>query len=107
VLTAERYRMVALPTSPPRPGIAAGNAALTGERWTISPAGLGLFLAGLAEPMALGEIELDDGSTAVGFQCDAAAATEAKDITSFGGWRAYLRHLTATRPLVSAVPMRG
>jgi allophanate hydrolase len=99
VLTAQRYRMVALASTPPKPGIlrSAEGASLIGERWTISPAGLGRFLAGLPEPMSLGEIELDDGSTAVGFHCDAAAAATARDITEFGGWRAYLRHLIATR----------
>lgn len=101
VLTAGRYRMVALPTSPPKPGIlpVAEGAPLAGERWTISPAGLGLFLAGLAGPMTLGEIELEDGSTAVGVYCTTHAATSARDITEFGDWRAYLRYLTATRPM--------
>jgi allophanate hydrolase len=99
VLTAQRYRMVALPTTPPKPGIlrSAEGASLIGERWTISPAGLGHFLAGLPAPMSLGEIELDDGSSAVGFHCDPTAAAAALDITEFGSWRAYLRHLTATR----------
>jgi allophanate hydrolase len=99
VATAERYRMVALPGSPPRPGIlrAADGAPLVGERWTISPAALGRFLAGLSESMTLGEIELEDGSTAVGFQCDPLVAATATDITEFRDWRTYLRHLTATR----------
>lgn len=101
VLTAARYRMVALPASPPRPGIvcAGEGAALVGERWTISPAGLGHFIVGLPEAIAPGEIELADGSTAVGFPCDTAVAATAKDITEFGDWRAYLRHLTANRPM--------
>ena len=101
VLTAEEYRMVALPTTPPKPGIlrAAEGAPLIGERWTLSPGALGRFLAGLPAPMTLGEIELDDGATAIGFHCDSPAAAAAKDITEFGGWRAYLRHLTATRPM--------
>ncbi|HET6501839.1 MAG TPA: allophanate hydrolase [Amycolatopsis sp.] len=100
VLTAERYRMVALPGTP-QPGVvrAKPGAALTGERWTISPGGLGRFLAGLPEPLVLGEIELEDGGTAIGVQCTAETAATAKDITEFGDWRAYLRHLTATRPL--------
>jgi allophanate hydrolase len=101
VLTAERYRMVALPARMPQPGVvrAKAGAALTGERWTISPGGLGRFLAGLPEPLVLGEIELAGGATAVGVQCTAETAATAKDITEFGDWRAYLRHLTATRPL--------
>lgn len=99
VLTAERYRMVALPTVPPTPGIvrARPGAALAGERWTISPAGLERFLAGLPEGTVPGEIKLEGGSVARGFHCDADQAVAAKDITKFGDWRAYLRHLTAIR----------
>jgi allophanate hydrolase len=101
VQTACRYRMVALPTDPPKPGIlpVADGAPLLGERWTISPAGLDSFLAGLAGPQSLGEIELEDGSTAVGVHCTPLAAANARDITEFGDWRAYLRYLTATRPM--------
>ncbi|MFD8498678.1 allophanate hydrolase [Amycolatopsis sp. NPDC059657] len=100
VLTAEEYRMVALPTTPPKPGllhVGAGGAALEGERWLLSPAALGKFLAGLPAPMLLGRILLDDGTEAVGFFCDPSAAEGAKDITAFGGWRAYLRRIIACR----------
>ncbi|GAB2958415.1 hypothetical protein LWP59_11150 [Amycolatopsis acidiphila] len=101
VETAGSYRMVALPTSPPQPGIlpVAGGAPLAGERWTISPAGLGSFLDGLPQPMRPGEIELADGSTAMSFHCGVPAGAHARDITRFDDWRAYLRHLTATRPM--------
>lgn len=97
--TAPHYRMVVLPDC--RPGVlpATDGAALTGERWTLSPAALGWFLAGLERPFTLGELELEDGDTAVGCHCAAAAAEEGRDITAFGDWRAYLRHLTATRPM--------
>ncbi|WP_370948265.1 allophanate hydrolase [Amycolatopsis sp. cg5] len=100
VLTAEEYRMVALPTTPPKPGllhVGSGGAALEGERWLLSPAALGKFLAGLPAPMLLGRILLDDGTEAVGFYCDPSAAENAKDITAFGGWRAYLRRVIACR----------
>nr|WP_246243356.1 hypothetical protein [Amycolatopsis pithecellobii] len=93
--------MVALPASPPEPAIipAAAGAALTGERWTISPAGLSSFRSGLAAPLAMAEIELADGSTAMGVHCIEPTAPDARDITEFGDWRAYLRYLTATRPM--------
>jgi allophanate hydrolase len=63
---------------------------LRGERWAISPAGLGAFLAALPDPMRLGALELDDGSVAVGFHCDPVAAAAAENITSYGSWRAWL-----------------
>lgn len=94
VRTAERYRMVLL-SGGPEPGIVAtaGGAALTGERWTISPDGCTTFLDGRTPS----EIELADGTTAIATLC--TPARNARDITEFGEWRAYLRHLTATRPM--------
>ncbi|MDM7853913.1 allophanate hydrolase [Cellulomonas alba] len=92
VSTAPRYRMVALPGSPARPGVheAAPGAALAGELWRVPPAGLGTFLAGLRAPMTLGPVELADGRTVVGFGC---ARPVGEDITHHGGWRAYLAAL--------------
>lgn len=91
VRTAARYRMVSLDTVPPKPGVYRsdrGGAELVGERWLVSPAALGAFLAALPEPMLLGSIELADGSSAVGFACDAVAAAGGEDITSCGDWLA-------------------
>jgi allophanate hydrolase len=90
VRTAPRYRMVALETQPPKPGVVRSDdgAELVAERWLLSEAALGSFLAELPEPMLLGSVMLNDGSTAVGFACDAVAATGARDITHFGDWLA-------------------
>ncbi|MDQ0662016.1 allophanate hydrolase [Arthrobacter ulcerisalmonis] len=90
VRTAARYRMVALDTVPAKPGVYRSDdgAELVGERWLLSPAALGTFLASLPEPMLLGSVQLSDGSTAVGFACDAVAAAGGKDITAWGDWLA-------------------
>ncbi|WP_461173579.1 allophanate hydrolase [Arthrobacter sp. Z1-9] len=91
VRTAARYRMVSLDTVPPKPGVYRsddGGAELVGERWLLSEAGLGSFLASLPEPMLLGSVELSDGSRAVGFACDAVAAARGEDITRYGDWLA-------------------
>ncbi|UTT69852.1 allophanate hydrolase [Arthrobacter sp. DNA4] len=90
VRTAARYRMVSLDTAPPKPGVYRSDdgAELVGERWLLSPAALGTFLASLPEPMLLGSIQLADGSTAVGFACDAVAAERGEDITAWGDWLA-------------------
>jgi allophanate hydrolase len=90
--TAPRYRLYALATEPPKPGVvrvAEDGASLPGEIWALSPAALGTFLAAIPQPMALGEVELDDGRTVVGFLCEPLALDGAEDITAFGGWRAY------------------
>ncbi len=92
--TAPEYRMVAIPGPPDKPGIVhtgpKGGAALPGERWALSPAALGRFLAALPAPMSLGPITLADGSAAIGFHCDHATAVSCEDITHFGGWLPYL-----------------
>jgi allophanate hydrolase len=91
--TAPTYRLFALDTQPPKPGVVRvdqGGASLPGEVWLLSPAALGTFLAVIPQPMALGEVELDDGRTVVGFLCEPLALEGARDITATGGWRAYL-----------------
>ncbi|GAA2146122.1 allophanate hydrolase [Glycomyces algeriensis] len=88
VRTAGAYRMYALDTAPPKPLVIrdATGASLPGERWRLSPAALGRFLAALPAPMTLGAVELDDGTWATGFCANAASGT---DITAAGGWRAH------------------
>jgi allophanate hydrolase len=90
VRTAARYRMVSLDTVPPKPGVYRSDdgAELVGERWLLPPAALGSFLASLPEPMLLGSMLLADGTSAVGFACDAVAAAGGEDITAWGDWLA-------------------
>ncbi|WP_040812865.1 allophanate hydrolase [Nocardia concava] len=93
--TAPYYRLGALDTVPPKPAVTRVPAtesgfAIAGERWLLSPAALGRFLAALPAPMQLGAVELADGSWHTGFGCTGAAAESAKDISEYGGWRAAL-----------------
>lgn len=99
VVTAAEYRLLALDTVPPKPGlihVGDGGAAIHGELWQLAPAALGTFLAELPEPMMLGRIRLADGRRVTGFGCAASAAAHAVDITAHGGWLAY-RHAERTR----------
>ncbi len=94
--TSPNYRLYALPgTRPPKPGlvrVASGvGAAIEIEVWAIPSSEVGFFLAGVGAPLAIGTIELDDRSSVHGFLCESHAATNAEDISSFAGWRAYLR----------------
>ncbi len=41
--------------------------------------------------MTLGSIQLSDGTSVPGFLCEPAALENAQDITTYGGWRSYLR----------------
>jgi allophanate hydrolase len=93
--TVPRYRMTVLDTTPVKPAITrcpdgVAGAALTGHRWLLSPAGLGMFLANLPAPMQLGKAEFDDGSWRTAFGCDGAAAADGTDISGYGSWPAAL-----------------
>lgn len=97
VRTAPDYRLFALDTVPPKPGlarVAEGGAAIEGEVWRLPAAGFGGFVAALPQPMGIARTHLDDGSSVAGFLCEMIALDGAADITEFGGWRAYLTHLT-------------
>jgi len=52
---------------------------------------VGSFLAGVSSPLALGKVELEDGERVTGFVCESHALAAAEDITTHGGWRAYLQ----------------
>ncbi|NNH70229.1 allophanate hydrolase [Nocardia uniformis] len=96
VRTAPRYRLAVLDTIPPKPGVTRQpegepGVSVRGERWLLSPAALGRFLSALPAPMQLGSVELDNGSRATAFGCDAGAAASGKDISEYGDWRAALR----------------
>ncbi|MDQ0579913.1 allophanate hydrolase [Streptomyces rishiriensis] len=91
--TSPVYRLHALRTTPPKPGLVhegEGGAAIEVEIWRLPAEGLGRLLASLPRPMVLGSVELADGSHAPGFLCEPSALTGAEDITAYGGWRAYL-----------------
>jgi hypothetical protein len=91
--TSAEYRLVALPTGPPKPGVvrvADGGAAIEVEVWELSEAAFGSFVAGLPQPMAIGKVALADGSLVSGFLVEPIAIDGAADITRFGGWRRYL-----------------
>ncbi len=91
--TAPTYRMVALPTDPPKPGlvrVASGGAAIEVEVWALDTAGFGSFVAAVPAPLAIGTVLLADGTSVPGFTCEGVAAEGADDITGHGGWRAWL-----------------
>ncbi|SEO66401.1 allophanate hydrolase [Actinacidiphila rubida] len=90
--TAPAYRLYALATEPPKPGLvrAAGGARVEAEVWELPASALGALTAAVPPPMALGGVELADGTWLPGFLCTPGALDGARDITAHGGWRAYL-----------------
>jgi allophanate hydrolase len=95
--TAPVYRLHALQTDPPKPGlvhVGEGGAEIETEVWHLPADGLGRLLTTLPRPMALGAVELSDGSRTPGFLCEPGALTDAEDITEYGSWRNYLNRGT-------------
>lgn len=100
-LTAPLYRLFALATVPPKPGViraAAGGAALEVEVWRLTADAFGDFVAKLPPPMAIGQMELAGGNRICGFLVEPVAVESAQDITSYGGWRSYLASGDSSSP---------
>ena len=92
--TAEDYRLYALDTSPPKPGLVRepgfGGAGIAVEIWSLRAAAFGDFVAAIPAPLGIGKLALDDGSSLPGFICEPAGLAGASEITAFGGWKNYL-----------------
>lgn len=92
--TAPIYRLYALPGGPPhRPGlvrVACGGASFAVEVWALPPAGLGRLMTNVPSPLSIGTLQLADSTRIKGFLCESAASADAEDISTYGGWRAYL-----------------
>lgn len=97
--TSADYRLHALlDTTPPKPGLVRapagsdeGGAPIAVEVWDMPVEQFGSFVALVPPPLAIGSVQLADGSWVKGFLCEAHALHGARDITSFGGWRRYLQ----------------
>lgn len=99
--TARDYRLYALDgTKPPKPGmlrVAQGHGvSIEVEIWAMPPEGFGRFVANIPAPMSIGTVALADGRTVKSFLVEALATEGARDISSFGGWRAYVAREKAT-----------
>jgi allophanate hydrolase len=92
--TAGEYRLYALDTIPPKPGLVRDPEfegwGVEVEVWAMPSHEFGRFVAGIPAPLGIGTTHLENGSSVKGFICEPAALAAAKEITRFGGWRNYL-----------------
>jgi allophanate hydrolase len=93
--TAPHYRLYALAgTQPPKPGLLrvtnGAGSAVEVEVWALSESAFGRFVAAVPSPLSIGTLELGDGRAVKGFLVEAEAIGGARDITSYGGWRAFV-----------------
>jgi allophanate hydrolase len=98
VATARDYQFFALPGGPPkRPGLLrvedGTGYPIETEVWALDPVAFGTFVASVPSPLAIGTLRLADGTTPKGFIVESAATVAAENISSSGGWRAYLGRL--------------
>lgn len=88
------YRLFALSGGPPkRPGlvrVGKGGHAIATEVWALPFEGFGRLVAAIPSPLGIGTIHLADGSKAKGFLCEDVGTSGARDISSYGGWRAFV-----------------
>jgi gamma-glutamylcyclotransferase (GGCT)/AIG2-like uncharacterized protein YtfP len=69
--------------------VKSGGVAVAVEVWAVPPAGLASIL--LKEPagLSIGKVKLADGSEVLGVLAEPILCEDQKEITHFGGWRAY------------------
>jgi allophanate hydrolase len=95
--TAPEYRLYALPgTVPPKPGLVRTRQAGTRievEVWEMPARHFGSFVAAIPSPLGIGTLRLADNDEVKGFICEPWAIADAEDISTYGGWRAYLAAL--------------
>ena len=92
--TAPDYRLFALTDfKPPRPGMlrAESGAPIEVEVWDVPATAFGSFVEGIPAPLGIGTVKLEDGAQVKGFLCEAYAAQGARDITSLGSWRQFIK----------------
>ncbi len=91
--TAPEYRLYALDTVPPKPGLVhvpgESAQAIEVEIWELTREAFGAFVAQVPAPMTIGLTRLADGSLVKGFSCEPYALNGAREISQFGGWRAF------------------
>jgi len=92
--TAPDYKLYALETTPPKPGmlrVTAGTGSpIELEIWALPAAAFGKFVAAIPPPLSFGTVRLADGRGVKGFIVEAADVAGAREISAFGGWRAFV-----------------
>jgi allophanate hydrolase len=97
--TAADYKLYALDTTPPKPGmlrVAAGTgSSIELEVWALPAAAFGKFVAAIPPPLSIGTVRLADGRGVKGFIVEPADVAGARDISAFNGWRAFVAEAAA------------
>lgn len=93
-MTEPRYRLWSIDDRhPAMMRVATGGAAITLEIWDVPTAGLSEIL--LREPpgLCIGKVRLANGEVVLGVLGEAILCEGKREITQWGGWRAYIANL--------------
>jgi allophanate hydrolase len=97
--TAPDYKLYALDTAPPKPGMlrveTGAGSSIELEIWALPAAAFGKFVAAIPPPLSIGTVRLADGRGVKGFIVEAADVAGAREISAFGGWRAFVAEAAA------------
>jgi allophanate hydrolase len=98
-VTAPDYRLYALKTTPPKPGMlrveTGTGASIELEIWALPAVSFGKFVAAIPAPLSIGTVRLKDGRAVKGFLVEVADINGAREISAFGGWRAFMANAAA------------
>jgi hypothetical protein len=70
----------------------SGGVAVAVEVWSIPSDGLASVLVQEPSGLSIGKVTLSDGTKVLGVLGEPALCEGQKEISSYGGWRSYLRH---------------
>jgi allophanate hydrolase len=91
--TDAAYRLYAMTgTVPPKPAlvhVGMGGNMIDVEIYELDLAEFGSFVAQVPAPLAIGTVTLENGETVKGFVAEPRATEGARDVSEYGGWRAY------------------
>ncbi len=73
---------------------AGKGTAIALEIWALPVAAFGKFVAAIPPPLSIGTVRLADGRGVKGFIVEPADIDGARDISTFGGWRAFMAEKT-------------
>lgn len=89
--TAAAYRLWSIgDRHPAMMRVTTGGASIALEIWSVPAAGLAAILMNEPPGLSIGKVALADGSEVLGVLGEPALCEGQKEITAFGGWRAYV-----------------
>jgi len=90
--TEPAYRLWTIDDEHPAMIRVAGGAGakVAVELWSVPAGGIASILMGEPPGLAIGKVRLEDGSTVLGVVGEPALVQGQREITEYGGWRAYV-----------------